>query len=110
LNDFAHSGSQVRRRRGAVAVASQQGKTGCRECTAGGGLERDRVAAQQFYDYADEHFDWAETAKTGRERSIFLQMAAAWLDIDSSQNSACDPRHDLSFNRVHYCAPLHAAV
>jgi hypothetical protein len=29
----------------------------------------DRVAAQQFYDYADEHFDWAETAKTDRERS-----------------------------------------
>ena len=37
------------------------------------------AAAQEFYNYADEHFGWAETAKTECERAIFLQMAAAWL-------------------------------
>ena len=36
------------------------------------------LSAHEFYDYADEHFGWAETAKTERERAIFLQMAAAW--------------------------------
>jgi hypothetical protein len=39
------------------------------------------AAAQEFYNYADEHFGWAETAKTERERAIFLQMAAAWLEV-----------------------------
>jgi hypothetical protein len=39
------------------------------------------AAAQEFYDYADEHFGWAETAKTEQERAIFLQMAAAWLEV-----------------------------
>jgi hypothetical protein len=39
------------------------------------------LSAQDFYDYADEHFGWAETAKTERERAIFLQMAAAWLEV-----------------------------
>ena len=39
------------------------------------------LSAQDFYDYADEHFGWAETAKTERERAIFFQMAAAWLEV-----------------------------
>jgi hypothetical protein len=39
------------------------------------------AATHEFYDYADEHFGWAETAKTERERAIFLQMAAAWLEV-----------------------------
>jgi hypothetical protein len=34
------------------------------------------LSAQDFYDYADEHFGWAETARTERERAIFFQMAA----------------------------------
>jgi hypothetical protein len=38
-------------------------------------------SAKDFYDYADEHFGWAETAKTERERAIFFQMAAAWLEV-----------------------------
>jgi hypothetical protein len=38
-------------------------------------------SAQDFYDYADEHFGWAETARTERERAIFFQMAAAWLEV-----------------------------
>jgi hypothetical protein len=37
-------------------------------------------STKYFYDYADEHFGWAETARTERERAIFLQMAAAWLE------------------------------
>ena len=37
------------------------------------------AAAQEFYNYA--HFGWAETAKTERERAIFLRMAAAWLEV-----------------------------
>jgi hypothetical protein len=36
--------------------------------------------SHEFYDYADEHFGWAETAKSEHERAIFLQMAAAWLE------------------------------
>ena len=39
------------------------------------------LSAEQFYDHADEHFGWAETARTERERAIFLQMAAAWLQV-----------------------------
>jgi hypothetical protein len=38
-------------------------------------------SAQEFYDNADEHFGWAESAKTERERAMFFQMAAAWLEV-----------------------------
>ena len=38
-------------------------------------------SAEDFYDYADEHFGWAVSVKTERERAIFLQMAAAWLEV-----------------------------
>ena len=51
-------------------------------------------SAAQFYDYADEHFGWAETARTEREAAIFLQMAAAWLEVAqrweiSTRSAAC---------------------
>jgi hypothetical protein len=36
--------------------------------------------SHEFYDYADEHFGWAEIARTERERAIFLRTAAAWLE------------------------------
>jgi hypothetical protein len=45
-------------------------------------------SAHEFYDYADEHFGWAETAKTERERAIFLQMAAAWLEVAQQWEAA----------------------
>jgi hypothetical protein len=45
-------------------------------------------AAQEFYDHAAEHFGWAETAKTERERAIFLQMAAAWLEVAQNWEAA----------------------
>lgn len=41
----------------------------------------DVSSAEEFYKNADEHFRWAESAKTDRERAIFLQMAAAWLKV-----------------------------
>jgi hypothetical protein len=40
--------------------------------------------------------DWARTAKTERERAIFLQMAEAWLDVARRRevNEATDERLD----------------
>jgi hypothetical protein len=49
--------------------------------TACGAWSDQVTAAHEFYDYADEHFGWAESAKTERERAIFLQIAAAWLEV-----------------------------
>jgi hypothetical protein len=34
----------------------------------------------EFRAFADEATDWARTAKSDRERSIFLQMTRAWLE------------------------------
>jgi hypothetical protein len=36
--------------------------------------------AKEFYESADECFDWASTAKTERGRLIFMQMRDAWLE------------------------------
>jgi hypothetical protein len=36
-------------------------------------------SAEQYRSYADECFGWARTAKTAREREIFIQMAQTWL-------------------------------
>jgi hypothetical protein len=36
--------------------------------------------AKEFYENADECFGWAKTAKTERERLIFMQMRDAWLE------------------------------
>jgi hypothetical protein len=38
-------------------------------------------SAEEFYKNADEHFEWANSAKTEHERAIFLQMAAAWVVV-----------------------------
>ena len=53
------------------------------------------AAAQEFYNYADEHFGWAETAKTERERAIFMQMAAAWLEVAQQWEAAKGARSPL---------------
>jgi hypothetical protein len=37
---------------------------------------------------ADECLDWARTARTDRERQIFLQMARAWLEAASRREGA----------------------
>jgi hypothetical protein len=54
------------------------------------------VAAYEFYDHADEHFAWAETAKTERERAIFLQMAAAWLEVAQQWEAGNPPESSAS--------------
>jgi hypothetical protein len=41
----------------------------------------DVPSAEEFYKNADEHLEWADSAKTEHERTIFLQMAAAWLVV-----------------------------
>jgi hypothetical protein len=48
------------------------------------------ASAQELYDYADERFGWAGTAKTERERAIFLQMAYAWLEVAQKRDIAND--------------------
>jgi hypothetical protein len=35
--------------------------------------------AEKYRGYADECLGWARTAKTDREREIFVQMAQTWL-------------------------------
>jgi hypothetical protein len=37
------------------------------------------VSATEFRENADECMDWARTARSDRERAIFLQMADTWL-------------------------------
>ena len=36
-------------------------------------------SSQDYRDYADECLGWAKTARSPREREIFLQMAQTWL-------------------------------
>ena len=48
-------------------------------------------SAEEFYQNADEHFGWAESAKTERERAILLQMAAAWLEVAQKWEAATAP-------------------
>ena len=38
--------------------------------------------AKEFYENADECLGWANTAKTERERLIFMQMRDAWLEAE----------------------------
>jgi hypothetical protein len=50
-----------------------------------------------------EHFGWAETAKTERERAIFFQMAAAWLEVAqrweaSARNASAKRCDDVRFS------------
>jgi hypothetical protein len=41
--------------------------------------ERIVATSKEYREYADECFGWAKTAKSDRERQIFLQMAETWL-------------------------------
>jgi hypothetical protein len=36
-------------------------------------------SAKEFREYADECMDWARTARSERERAIFLEMAQTWM-------------------------------
>jgi hypothetical protein len=59
------------------------------------------TAAYDFYDYADKHFDWAKTAKTERERAIFLQMAAAWLEVAQQWEAGNPVESEAALGRSH---------
>jgi hypothetical protein len=37
------------------------------------------VSVSEYRDCANECMDWAKTAKSDRERAIFLQIAQTWL-------------------------------
>ena len=63
-------------------------------------------SAEKFYDYADEHFGWAETAKTERERAVFLQMAAAWLEVAQSWEISAKRRTSKLRQRLNSAARL----
>jgi hypothetical protein len=39
------------------------------------------MSASEFRAFAAEHFDWARTATSDRERETFEQMARAWLAV-----------------------------
>jgi hypothetical protein len=45
-------------------------------------------SAKELRANADECLDWARTARTDRERQIFLQMARAWLEAASRREGA----------------------
>ena len=51
-------------------------------------------SAREYFENAEECFEWARTAKTERERAIFLQMAEAWFDVARRRevNEATDER------------------
>ena len=57
-------------------------------------------SSQEFYDYADEHFGWAESARTEHERAIFLQMAAAWLEVAQQWEADSPPSATMTVRRV----------
>jgi hypothetical protein len=56
------------------------------------------ASAKEFREYANECLDWARTAKTDRERSIFLQMARTWTEVaintETRQSQSLQPRTD----------------
>jgi hypothetical protein len=37
-------------------------------------------SSQEFRENEQEHIGWARTARTDKERALFLQMAHAWTD------------------------------
>jgi hypothetical protein len=47
--------------------------------------------AEEFYENAEEHFGRAETASE-RERAIFQQMAAAWIEVAQKWELGPDDR------------------
>lgn len=48
--------------------------------TAAGEEGGGRMSATLFRKYAAEHFGWAKTARSDKERKNFEQMACAWLE------------------------------
>jgi hypothetical protein len=48
-------------------------------------------SVKEFRENASECFGWARTAKTDKERDIFLQMARAWLDAAARHEGVSQP-------------------
>ncbi len=51
-------------------------------------------SAKGYRELADECLDWARTAKSARERGIFLQMAEAWLGAATRSDVKNHPGSD----------------
>jgi hypothetical protein len=62
------------------------------------------MTAKEFREYAEEHFGWAKTARSARERQTFLQMAQAWLeaaDMWEAVNGIAPTSHERSGANSH---------
>jgi hypothetical protein len=65
------------------------------------------MGSVEFRANAEEHLDWARTARTDRGREIFLQMAKVWLEaaaraeepVPLTQPSPTDSAPDASVTR-----------
>ena len=44
---------------------------------------------KELREYADECVDWARTARSDKEREIFLQMARTWTEAAERLENAC---------------------
>jgi hypothetical protein len=52
------------------------------------------VSAKEFRECADECLGWAKTAKSDKERKIFLQMAQVWLEAAHLRETRPPPERD----------------
>ena len=50
----------------------------------------ERIVGKEYREYAAECLEWAKTAKSDREREIFLQMANTWLQAASCAERRTD--------------------
>jgi hypothetical protein len=55
-------------------------------------LGRIMSSFEEYKKYADECLAWAKTAKTERERTIFLEMAKAWMEAATVAKGNTRPR------------------
>ncbi len=55
----------------------------------------------QFRENADECLGWAKTARSDRERRIFLQMAEAWLEAAARRKALLQEEGLISEDRSH---------
>jgi hypothetical protein len=49
---------------------------------------------KEYREYAQECLDWAKTAKSDKEREIFLQMARTWPEAARGAEANRSPRND----------------
>jgi hypothetical protein len=55
---------------------------------------------EEYRVYAEECFDWARTARTERERDIFLQMARTWLEAAVRASSKTRSTYTVPINNA----------